>query len=86
MATEQDSHTHDLDKDVNASSSKESLSTDEATQQRRDVETSNAHNEEKAIAKPQTAGPGPPPNGGLAAWTQVVGGWMLFFNTWGLLK
>ncbi|KAJ9639270.1 hypothetical protein H2204_003881 [Knufia peltigerae] len=27
-----------------------------------------------------------PPNGGLQAWLQVVGGFMLFFNTWGLLN
>jgi len=26
------------------------------------------------------------PNGGLTAWLQVAGGWMLFFNTWGLLN
>ena len=35
---------------------------------------------------PKNAGPGPPPNGGLTAWLQVLGGWMLFFNTWGILK
>ena len=27
-------------------------------------------------------GPGPVPNGGTQAWLQVLGGWMLFFNTW----
>lgn len=34
------------------------------------------------------AGPpgGPPPNGGLKAWLQVLGSWMLFFNTWGILN
>ncbi|KAG9563204.1 putative MFS monocarboxylate transporter, partial [Aureobasidium melanogenum] len=26
----------------------------------------------------------PPPNGGLAAWLQVLGCFMLYFNTWGL--
>ncbi|MCJ1473385.1 hypothetical protein MMC13_002036 [Lambiella insularis] len=35
----------------------------------------------------QTAnGPGPPPNGGLAAWLQVLGSFMLFFNTFGYLN
>jgi hypothetical protein len=29
---------------------------------------------------------GPPPDGGLQAWLQVIGGFMLFFNTWGLLN
>ena len=28
----------------------------------------------------------PPPNGGLKAWLQVVGGFVLFFNTWGILN
>ena len=32
------------------------------------------------------AGPGPPPNGGLLAWLHVLGGFMLFFNSWGLLN
>lgn len=31
-------------------------------------------------------GPGPVPNGGLQAWLHVVGGFMLFFNTWGILN
>jgi hypothetical protein len=35
---------------------------------------------------PPAAGPSPPPNGGLQAWMQVLGGFMLFFNTWGILK
>jgi hypothetical protein len=26
--------------------------------------------------------PGPPPNGGLKAWLQVLGSFMLFFNSW----
>lgn len=29
---------------------------------------------------------GGPPNGGLTAWLQVLGGFMLFFNTWGFLN
>ncbi|KAK6368955.1 hypothetical protein LTR64_007114 [Lithohypha guttulata] len=32
------------------------------------------------------AGPPPPPNGGLTAWLHVLGGFMLFFNTWGILN
>jgi MFS family permease len=37
---------------------------------------------------PPGAPPGmaPPPNGGLVAWLQVLGSWMLFFNTWGILN
>nr|OQO25818.1 hypothetical protein B0A51_09488 [Rachicladosporium sp. CCFEE 5018] len=29
---------------------------------------------------------GPPPNGGAQAWLQVLGGFFLFFNTWGVLN
>lgn len=37
--------------------------------------------------QPPPLGPAitPPPNGGLVAWLHVLGGFMLFFNTWGLL-
>lgn len=37
---------------------------------------------------PTQQGPpdGPPPNGGTTAWFQVLGSWMLFFNTWGILN
>ncbi|KAJ5351643.1 hypothetical protein N7452_000617 [Penicillium brevicompactum] len=40
---------------------------------------------------PQGSKPGPsmglpPPNGGFVAWLHVAGGFMLFFNTWGLLN
>lgn len=45
-------------------------------------------------AEPQSEAPairtantvGPPPNGGLLAWLQVLGSFMLFFNSWGLLN
>ncbi|KAL8786793.1 MAG: hypothetical protein Q9195_008051 [Heterodermia aff. obscurata] len=30
--------------------------------------------------------PGPPPNGGLKAWQQVLGAFFLNFNTWGLVN
>ena len=42
--------------------------------------------EEKPEASQAPPGPGPPPNGGLTAWMQVLGGFMLFFNTWGILN
>ncbi|KAL4783590.1 major facilitator superfamily domain-containing protein [Aspergillus varians] len=37
---------------------------------------------------PKTApsGPSPPPDGGLVAWLHVAGGFMLFFNTWGMMN
>ena len=30
--------------------------------------------------------PGPPPDGGLRAWTQVVMGHLIVFNTWGYIN
>lgn len=27
-----------------------------------------------------------PPNGGWLAWSQVVGAWAIFFNTWGIVN
>ncbi len=30
--------------------------------------------------------PGPPPDGGLAAWTQVLMGHLIIFNTWGYIN
>ena len=40
----------------------------------------------EAPAIPTANNAGPPPNGGLKAWLQVLGAFMLFFNTWGLLN
>lgn len=35
----------------------------------------------------RSAGPlPPPPNGGLMAWLQVAGAFVVFFNTWGLIN
>lgn len=85
MATETEKESQILDKDGNDASSKESLEADETTrQQQDDSEAPSAPDEEKQ--KPPVGGPSPPPNGGLQAWLQVLGGWMLFFNTWGILK
>lgn len=38
------------------------------------------------LAEKPAGGPPPPPNGGLIAWLHVLGGFMLFFNTWGILN
>ncbi|EED12119.1 monocarboxylate transporter, putative [Talaromyces stipitatus ATCC 10500] len=50
-----------------------------------DVEQPSEPKIEQPSSKRPT-GPPPPPNGGLIAWLQVVGGFMLFFNTWGILN
>lgn len=49
------------------------------TPQPNDVPTAGAN-------KSPGPGPPPPPNGGLQAWLHVLGGFMLFFNTWGILN
>lgn len=33
-------------------------------------------------SQPQPQPPAPPPNGGLQAWLQVFGAFLLFFNSW----
>jgi MFS family permease len=35
---------------------------------------------------PSGAAPDSPPNGGLVAWLQVVGGFLIYFSTWGLIS
>lgn len=41
-----------------------------------------------AKKSPMPSGPpgGPPPDGGLVAWLQVVAGFVIFFNTWGMIN
>ncbi|KAL8939518.1 MAG: hypothetical protein Q9211_002703 [Gyalolechia sp. 1 TL-2023] len=46
-----------------------------------------SENGEEQDNLPETSsGPGPPPNGGLRAWQQVLGAFFLKFNTWGLVN
>lgn len=40
----------------------------------------------KEGARPPGPPGGPPPDGGTTAWLQVLGGYFLFFNTWGLIN
>lgn len=78
----------DLDKEeAKDDHSKESLTRDSSPKDDALESSAAAADEEKAAppAAP-SGGPGPPPNGGAIAWLQVAGSWMLFFNTWGLLK
>lgn len=39
-----------------------------------------------APAGPPAAGPPAPPDGGFTAWLQVVGGFFLIFNAWGIVN
>ena len=84
MAAENEDCDQTLDKEVNDAKSSQSQIPDDVSEKHDEVP--NEPDEEKAPQKPQTDGPGPPPNGGAAAWMQVLGAWMLFFNTWGILK
>jgi hypothetical protein len=38
--------------------------------------------ESTQLASPPPKAPDPPPNGGLVAWLQVLGGFFIFFNSW----
>lgn len=86
MASTQD---HEID-DKDEKSSR-SMRDDEEnaipSKEHQDAEKLAAQDEEKPNATEQSkdADPGPP-NGGLKAWLQVLGSFMLFFNTFGLLK
>lgn len=42
--------------------------------------------ETKSTMPPKTPQPVPPPDGGLVAWLQVAAGFMIFFNTWGMIN
>ncbi|KAK3702446.1 hypothetical protein LTR37_014912 [Vermiconidia calcicola] len=70
--------------------SNESLHEDEGKALPPDVERNAAapsgDNEEKPAPPSVNQGPGPPPDGGLQAWLQVLAGFCLFFNTWGILN
>jgi MFS family permease len=45
------------------------------------------HHQPRDVANLPPGPPGgPPPDGGLIAWLQVLGGYFLFFNTWGLIN
>jgi hypothetical protein len=53
-------------------------------------ESETRHPQSSGEAEPEVSNappsPGPIPNGGLQAWLQVLGAWILFFNTWGVLN
>ena len=40
----------------------------------------------KTLSRTSTIDPGPPPDGGLKAWTQALMGHLVVFNTWGYIN
>lgn len=64
------------------STDKDSESQFEAAAEPEAVEKQN----ETPAAAPAGPPGGQPPDGGLKAWLQVVGAFLLFFNTWGILN
>lgn len=40
----------------------------------------------RTISRSSHIDPGPPPDGGLVAWTQAIIGHLLFTNTWGVIN
>ena len=62
-------------------------SLEHSPQHERDPEkTANGADQQVHPKQASPSKPTPPPNGGLNAWLQVLGGFMLFFNTWGILN
>ncbi|KAK7975611.1 NAD(P)-binding protein [Apiospora arundinis] len=49
-------------------------------------QTSKPDVESAPSAPPAQTGPPPAPNGGITAWLQVLGVFMIFFNSWGILN
>ena len=87
MTATRETESAELGKEINLNEklSKESLAADGASEH--DIsDPSSPTDEEKATPPAQKDAPEPPPNGGTKAWLQVLGAWMLFFNTWGILK
>jgi len=41
---------------------------------------------ERVLTTRSITDPGPPPDGGLQAWTQVACGWLVIFTTWGWIN
>lgn len=72
---------------LNTSHEKMEEKTDTPQQAVQDQSSDN-NDVEKSPSPPPSkpAGPPPPPNGGLVAWLHVVGGFCLFFNSWGILN
>ena len=58
----------------------------EAPNEKSEIPPQELENAAPVVPAPPRTGPPPPPNGGLVAWLHVVGGFMLFFNTWGILN
>ena len=50
------------------------------------VDSEAQHGTESLTQPPAHSTAGPPPNGGVQAWLQVLGAFMLWFNTWGFLN
>ncbi|KAJ2981913.1 hypothetical protein NQ176_g1732 [Zarea fungicola] len=101
MATAGDSSANELNRGVAAFSPRSSSNTftedgtqkqadmasvDNGTKKQSDVEKNATAAEPTAPAAPSAGAPSPPPNGGLIAWLQVAAGFMLFFNTWGMIN
>lgn len=58
------------------------VSGEEKTSQENRNEKSTPPQQTPAVEEKKPTGAGPVPNGGLKAWLQVLGAFMLFFNTW----
>lgn len=55
--------------------------------QRKDINDNTSHRRKRygIFPYPPTSDPGPPPDGGVTAWLQVLAGHLICFITWGLI-
>ena len=49
------------------------------------ISTPSLHDEATAEKQPNTDAPASPPDGGIQAWLQVLSGFLLYFNSWGMV-
>jgi hypothetical protein len=73
----------DVEDDAHGFSASKVITKDAATDEALDAEANIDAPAPATNSTPeQSSDPGPPPNGGFAAWLQVAGSFFLFFNGW----
>jgi hypothetical protein len=73
----------DVEDDAHSFPASEVITKDSATDEALDAEANiDAPSQVTESPPEKSSDPGPPPNGGFAAWLQVAGSFFLFFNGW----
>jgi len=63
-----------------------SMTSEKHTLPQQALENGTARDANAVKQKPSPISPGPPPDGGLAAWLQVACSWLIFFDVLGILN